>query len=243
MELAGKVAVITGASKGIGRFVAQELAAAGVDVVLGARHADTLECVRLEVADRGRRATARTTDVRDPAQCTALIETAVQEFGRIDILVNNAGVGAFGATTDVTDDAWREILETNLYGAFYCTRAALPHFQRQKSGHIVNISSVAGREGIAGAAAYCASKFGLAGFADALSREVAEHNIRVSTLYPGRVETAFGGDDDSDDSGEGSASAMGARDVARAVRTIVGAGDAVVIESVVLYPRPSSWEA
>lgn len=242
MELAGKVAVVTGASKGIGRFTAQELAAAGADLVLGARHAETLERVRLEVADRGRRAVTRSTDVRDPAHCAALIDAALQEFGRIDILVNNAGIGAFGPTADVTDDTWRAILDTNLSGVFYCTRAALPHFQRQKSGHIVNISSVAGREGIAGAAAYCASKFGLTGFADALSREVAEHNIRVSTLFPGRVETAFGGDDDSDDAGEGTANAMGARDVARAVRTIVTAGDAVVLESVVLYPRPSSWD-
>ncbi len=241
MDLTGRVAIITGASTGIGRFTAHELAAAGADLVLGARSHEKLDRVRAEVAQLGRRAVTRVTDVRDSAQCAALIDAALQEFGRLDVLVNNAGVGAFGATQDISDETWRRVLDTNLTGTFYCTRAALPHFIGQKQGHIVNVSSVAGREGIAGAAAYCASKFGLTGFTDALSREVAEHNIRVSAVYPGRVRTAFAHDEDSED-GDGTANAMGARDVARAIRTIVDSSDAVVIESMVLYPRPSSWD-
>ncbi len=242
MDLTGKVAVITGASTGIGRFTALELAAGGADLVLGARHTDTLERTRREAEALGRRVVARATDVRNPAHCAALVDAAAGELGRIDILVNNAGIGAFGPTADITDETWAAILETNLHGAFYCARAALRHFQPQKSGHIVNIASVAGREGIAGAAAYCASKFALSGFSDALSREVAADKIRVSTLYPGRVETAFGGDDDTDDAGEGTADAMGARDIGRAVRMLVSASAAMVIESMVLFPRPESWE-
>jgi NADP-dependent 3-hydroxy acid dehydrogenase YdfG len=245
-DLKGKVAVVTGASRGIGRAVALRLAEAGADLALGARGSHRLERVATEVRAGGSRAIALHTDVSVSRDCDALVEAAARELGGVDILVNNAGVGYFGPLIEMTDEEWRTTLDTNLSGTFYCTRAALRHTldsarARVHRLHIVNICSVAGREGIAQAAAYCASKFGMAGFADAVSREVASAGVRVTTIYPGRVNTTFGDADTEDDPERASDDAMTASDVAQAVFTAVSAPRSVVHEAIVLFPTPESW--
>jgi NAD(P)-dependent dehydrogenase (short-subunit alcohol dehydrogenase family) len=138
-------------------------------------------------------------DVREPADAQRLVDETVRRFGGLDVLVNNAGVGMFGNVADMSVDDWRRIIDTNLSGVFYCTRAALPELRRRGGGYIVNISSLAGKNAFTGGAAYCASKAGLNQFSEALMQEVRHDNIRVSYVMPGSVATGFGGTSGGDD--------------------------------------------
>jgi len=131
-------------------------------------------------------------DVGVPGDAERLINAAVQRFGAVDVLVNNAGVGRFANVSDMSMDDWRQVIDTNLSGVFYCTRAAIPEMKRRGGGWIINISSLAGKNAFAGGAAYCASKAGLNAFTEALMQEVRHDNIRVSYVMPGSVSTAFG---------------------------------------------------
>ena len=200
-QFAGKSAVVTGGSRGIGRAVAEQLLAAGADVVISGRSDDALRDAAdaLAVVARtnggGRLETAQA-DVRRPGDASRLIETAVERFGGLDILVNNAGVGHFAPVADQAIDDWLRIMETNLHGVFYCCRAAIPVLRQRGGGWIVNVSSLAGANPFANGAAYCASKAGLDAFTAALMQEVRHDGIRVSTVAPGSVGTAFAGSDD-----------------------------------------------
>jgi 3-oxoacyl-[acyl-carrier protein] reductase len=188
-ELAGQVALVTGASRGIGRAIAMALAEAGCDLALAARSQAELDVVAGAVRTHGRRCVAIATDVGVPAAVARLVSHALTELGRVDILVNNAGVGARGTVEELAVDDWQRVLATNLTGPFLCSRAVIPAMKRQGSGVIVNISSGAGKTGYAGMAAYCASKFGLMGFAEALAAEVGEAGIKVCTICPGTTVT------------------------------------------------------
>jgi 3-oxoacyl-[acyl-carrier protein] reductase len=190
LSLAGRCAVVTGGGRGIGRAVALALAAAGADVaVAGSRDVEAVEAVAAEVRGLGRGALARLCDVRDGAAAEELIAAAVAELGRIDILVNNAGITRDGLLMRMSDDDWDAVLEVNLKGAFHCTRSALRRMVRQRSGRIVNITSVMGLVGNAGQGNYAAAKAGLIGLTKATAKEVGSRGITCNAVAPGWIRT------------------------------------------------------
>jgi 3-oxoacyl-[acyl-carrier protein] reductase len=187
--LSGKVAVVTGGNRGIGRGIAQALAREGATVALTARAAGAAEKAAQEI---GRGAFGVSCDVRSLDAVQRLFREVEKRAGGTDILVNNAGIGMFGPVADMAPDDWRAVIETNLNGVFYCCHEAIPQMKKRGGGYIFNISSLAGKNPIVNAAAYNASKFGLNGFSEALMMEVRYDGIRVSYLMPGSVATDFG---------------------------------------------------
>ena len=192
MSQSGKVAVVTGSSRGIGYAIAEALVQAGASVTVSARHAEEVSAAaaRLEVLGTAR-VLGVPCDVRRPDAVAELIRRTVAELGGLDILVNNAGVGYFGPVADLPVERWQQTIETNLSSVFYCCREAIPHLRRRGGGWIINIASLAGKNPMAGGTAYNASKFGLVGFSEALLLDVRHDNIRVSCLMPGSVATRF----------------------------------------------------
>jgi NADP-dependent 3-hydroxy acid dehydrogenase YdfG len=188
-NLEGRVALVTGASSGIGAATALSLAGAGARVALAARRAERLQELVERVHHSGGEATAIQVDVAKQASAEQMVVSAVERFGKLDILVNNAGVMPLAefATSDPED--WRRMIDVNLLGLLYTTRAALPHLKRAGGGHIVNVSSVAGRIGFPTGAVYSATKFGVVGFSEALRRETLAQKTRVTVIEPGAVAT------------------------------------------------------
>ena len=198
--LKNKVALVTGATRGIGKAIARMLLTEGAHVVLCGRDPKTTADVVLELFHQtGGKVAGQVADVRDCEQVAGLFQLADREFGRLDILVNNAGVGIFRPMPELTLEEWKLSIETNLYGAYYASREALLRFRNQSqqrnegAGHIVQISSLAGKNAFSGGAAYNASKFGLTGFGDAMMQDVRSQGVRVSTVFPGSTATEFGG--------------------------------------------------
>jgi len=190
MSLAGKMAVVTGGARGIGKAIAERLAADGAAVVIADVSAQAAEATTREFEAAGRTAMAHAMDVTDPEQAGALVEAVLGRFGRIDILVNNAGITRDGLALRMKDEDWVQVLAVNLNGAFYCSRATLrPMLKQKQGGRIVNISSVVGSMGNVGQANYVASKAGLVGLTKALAREVASRSITVNAVAPGFIET------------------------------------------------------
>ena len=186
------VAVITGASAGIGRATAVRFAREGADLVLAARSRERLERLAERLEQRfGVRALAVPCDVREGEQVEALAEAAIAAFGRIDVLVNNAGQGLYGRVEDTPAEAFRDLLETNVLGPHHAIRAVLPHMRRQGSGHIVNVGSVVGKRGWPYHGAYAASKFALTGLTQALRGELAGSGVSVSLVLPASTDTEF----------------------------------------------------
>ena len=183
-SLDGKTAVVTGGSRGIGLAIAKALAAQGVAVLICGRDPQAL---KKGVSLLGLRSYAVRCDVRSERDVTAMFRTVEKRLGGLDVLVNNAA-----SVAEMSPEEWRTVIETNLNGAFYCSRLAIPLMKRRGGGYIFNISSLAGKNPFAGGAAYNASKFGLNGFSEALMLDVRYDNIRVSYLMPGSVETGFG---------------------------------------------------
>ena len=187
----GKVALVTGGSKGIGLAIAQALAAAGAHVVITGRDQAALDAA--VKSGGGNRLHAVRADVQDAGDAARAVAEAVTTFGGLDILVNNAGVGVFANVADLAIADWQRMIGTNLSGVFYCCHAAIPELRRRGGGWIISISSLAGQNPFVGGAAYCASKAGLNSFSEALMQEVRHDNIRVSSILPGSVATSFGG--------------------------------------------------
>jgi NAD(P)-dependent dehydrogenase (short-subunit alcohol dehydrogenase family) len=187
--LEGKTAIITGAGRGIGRAIARAFAAEGATVVLAARSRADLAAVAAEVREAGGRALAVPTDVTQDAAVEALVEQTLTDTGRIDILVTSAGAASFGAVADTKPADWDAMLTLNLRAAIMCCHAVLPVMIRQRSGTILNLSSVASRRALPGAAVYTASKAGLEGFSRVLAEELRPHGVRVGVLVPGAVDT------------------------------------------------------
>jgi 3-oxoacyl-[acyl-carrier protein] reductase len=187
-SLKDTVAVITGASAGIGRATARELVGAGARVVLGARRKERLDAVEAEYP--GQVATVEM-DVRSVEDCNRLVDTAMERFGRLDILVANAGIGMYGGILDHTDEALTTMLDTNIAGTVWPIRAALPHMLETGRGDIVIVASVAGFRGGADEAVYAATKFAQVGLAGALDRELRGKGIRVTTIGPAGTATEF----------------------------------------------------
>ena len=188
-SLKGKIALVTGASKGIGRAVALALAAEGVHVGLLARTAKDLSEVAQEVNDLGVKAVAVTADISNMQEVNTAVEEILEKFGSIDILINNAGTGTFGKFLELEPEVWENQIRTNLFGVYYATRAVLPQMIARSAGDIINISSTSGKAGAATTSAYSASKFGVFGLGESLMQEVRKHNIRVTTLAPSTIVT------------------------------------------------------
>jgi len=191
--LAGKAAVVTGGSRGIGLAIADALAAAGASVAITGRDQGHLDKARKQLAIHGPAIIAARADVRSAEDADRAIAEAAAAFGGLDILINNAGIGLFSKASDMSIQQWRDVIDTNLSGVFYCCHAAIPHMRRRAGGWIINISSLAGKNPFVGGSAYCASKAGLNAFSEALMQEVRYDNIRVSYVMPGSVATGFSG--------------------------------------------------
>ena len=188
-NLTGKVALVTGAGKGIGRALAVALAHEGVHVGLLARSANQLQAVAAELQALGVRTSMAAADVADEAAVNAAVTHLSRELGPVDILINNAGIGTFAKFLDMPVADWEHIIQVNLLGVYYTTRAVLPAMLARQAGDIINISSTAGQRGAAGSSAYSASKFAVMGLTEALMQEVRKSNIRVSALAPSTVAT------------------------------------------------------
>ncbi|MGB4780944.1 3-oxoacyl-[acyl-carrier-protein] reductase [Candidatus Methylomirabilis sp.] len=187
--LEGKVAVVTGGSRGIGRAIALRLSAEGARVAICGRNLEAAEEVVAEIEAAGAVGMAVAADVSRESEAEALIQAGITRFGRLDILVNNAGITRDGLLVRMKEEDWDTVLDVNLKGAFFTTRAALRPMLRARGGRIVNISSVAGTMGIPGQANYSAAKAGLIGFTKAVAKEVASRSITVNAVAPGFIET------------------------------------------------------
>jgi 3-oxoacyl-[acyl-carrier protein] reductase len=197
-SLVGKVAFVTGGSRGIGLAIARALVEGGVNVAVTGRSVPYLSEARLRIerAGPGLVETLQA-DVRDVAQMERAIGATVGRFGGLDVLINNAGVGIFAEVAEMTHAEWAEVLDTNLTGVFNTCHAAIPHLRGRGGGFIINISSLAGKNAFASAAAYCASKAGLNAFSEALMQELRYDGIRVSYVMPGSVATGFNDGDET----------------------------------------------
>ncbi|SHJ81878.1 3-oxoacyl-[acyl-carrier protein] reductase [Hymenobacter daecheongensis DSM 21074] len=188
-SLTGKIALVTGAGKGIGRAVAIALAHEGVHVGLLARTESQLQSVAKEIEALGGKTAVAAADVADRAAVEAAIKQIISQLGPIDILINNAGIGTFAKLVDMPPAEWEHIVQVNLMGTYYATRAVLPDMIARETGDIINIASTAGLRGAATTSAYSASKFAIMGLTESLMQEVRKHNIRVSALTPSTVAT------------------------------------------------------
>ncbi len=230
--LSGQVAVVTGAGRGIGAAIAHKLAAMGASVVVCGRTRAPLEATAASIAQNGGRAEVVECDVRDLSSVEKLASHVEHGAGRIDILVNNAGVGHFGGPLhQLTPDGWEEVLNTNLRGVYYTIRAFAPMMIEARSGHIVNLSSLAGKNALPNGAAYAASKWGLNGLTYSLAEELRPYNIRVSVVCPGSVNT-----DLSPHTGKDVSKMLRPEDVAHVVEMLVTQAPQSFVSEVLLRP-------
>lgn len=188
-NIEGKVVVITGASSGLGEAAARLLSAAGASVVLGARRSDRIEALAQELTDGGGKALAVTTDVTSRGQVQALVDAAVKAFGRIDVMINNAGLMPQSPLEHLHVDEWDRMIDVNIKGVLYGIAAALPYFKEQKSGHFINVASVAGHKVRPNGVVYSATKFAVRVISEGLRQEVKPYNLRTTIISPGAVDT------------------------------------------------------
>ena len=229
------VAIVTGGSKGIGLGIARAFVARGMQVVISARNEREL-AKAVDELGVGDRVAAVAADVQRAEDADRLIKETVARFGGLDVLVNNAGLGTFARVADMSIEAWRQVIDTNLSGVFYCCHAAIPELRRRGGGYIVNISSLAGKNSFVGGAAYCASKAGLNAFSEALMQELRYDNIRVSYVMPGSVATDFGGVDGNDRNSPNDSWKLTADDVARVVVDLVTTDSRALASRVEMRP-------
>lgn len=215
--LAGQVALVTGAGRGIGAAIARKLAQLGAFTVLCGRSLPPLEATAETITRIGAQAEVARCDVTDLPSVEAVAARLERSFQRLDVLVNNAGVGSFdGPLHTLAPDSWDQVLNTNLRGAYYCIRCFAPMMMRARSGHIVNISSLAGKNPLPNGAAYAASKWGLNGLTYSVAEELRTYNIRVSVICPGSTQTEL-----SPHAGKNPSKMLQPEDVAHAVEMLV----------------------
>jgi NADP-dependent 3-hydroxy acid dehydrogenase YdfG len=188
-NIKGKVVVITGASSGLGEATAQLLSKEGAILVLAARRAERIEKLAYTIRENGGEALAVPTDVSNAGQVQSLVDTAVKEFGKIDVILNNAGVMPLSALEDLKIHEWEQMIDVNIKGVLYGIAAALPYMKERKSGHFINVSSVAGHKIFGGSAVYSATKSAVRVISEALRQEVTPYNIRTTIISPGAVKT------------------------------------------------------
>ncbi len=237
MELRQAVVAITGASRGIGRETALAFARAGAHIVIGAR--DQAALAEVQAAARAAGAPGvlmLPLDVRQASACQQFIDQAVKTFGQLDILVNNAGLGFYGLVVDITDAEWDATMRTNIDGVFYCTRAALRPMLARGSGQIIMLSSGLGKQARANQAAYCATKFAIQGFAEALRQEVQPRGLRVTIIAPGFVDTDFRAAQPNRPNVPPRDQMLTARDVAEAIVWAAQASATALPSEIVLLP-------
>ncbi|HEX3985214.1 MAG TPA: SDR family oxidoreductase [Acidobacteriaceae bacterium] len=229
-QLASQIAAVTGAGHGVGDAIARKLAAMGAHVVLVARDPASLDTVRQKIEKAGGQATSLPCDLMDPSAVAELGKRIAREFQRCDVLVNNAGVSQSGPLHEVAPDEWDRVLNTNLRGPYLMIRALAPLMIQARSGHIINISSLAGRNPLPNGAAYAASKWGLNGLTYSVAEELRQHNIRVSAIAPGSINTHFGR------SGKNAEKMLQPDDVAGVVATLVTQAPQAFISEVLMRP-------
>ena len=188
-NIEGKVVVITGASSGLGEATARHLSAQGATVVLGARRTDRIEALAGELSASGGKALAIATDVTHCDQVKRLVDAGAQTYGRIDVMINNAGLMPQAPLERLKIDEWERMIDVNIKGVLYGIAAALPHMKRQKAGHFINVSSVAGHKVGQGFAVYAATKYAVRALSEGLRQEVKPYNIRTTVISPGAVAT------------------------------------------------------
>jgi NAD(P)-dependent dehydrogenase (short-subunit alcohol dehydrogenase family) len=230
--LAGQVAVITGGGRGIGAAIAKELSSMGATAVLCGRSRGALESVARAITENGGKAEVASCDVTSLASVEAAAGLVEASFGRVDILVNNAGIrGSEGPLHQLPPDSWEQILNTNLRGVYYAARAFAPMMIRARSGHIINISSLAGKNALPNGAAYAASKWGLSGLSHSLAEELRGYNIRVAVICPGSTNTEL-----SPHAGKDPAKMLQPEDVAHAVAMLVTQSARSFVSEILLRP-------
>jgi NADP-dependent 3-hydroxy acid dehydrogenase YdfG len=188
-NIKGKIVVITGASSGMGETAAKHLATLGATVVLGARRADRIEKLAKDIQDTGGKALAIATDVTRRDQVKKLIDSAVEKFGKVDVILNNAGIMPLSPMERLNVDEWDRMIDVNIKGVLNGIAAVLPHMKNQKSGQIINTSSVAGHKTFPGSSVYSATKFAVMALSEGLRMEVKPYNIRTTIVSPGAVKT------------------------------------------------------
>jgi 3-oxoacyl-[acyl-carrier protein] reductase len=231
VELAGRTALITGSSRGIGKAIAAKFASLGVAVGLCGRDELTLRQTAKELRDSGAKVYAQVADVSQSQHVNSLVQGTERQLGPIQILVNNAGMGLFGAVHEKSEQDWDLVMNTNLKSAFLVSKAVASGMIARKSGDIINISSLAGKNTFAGGGLYCASKWGLMGLTGCMAEDLRAHGIRVSAVCPGSVATEFSGRGPKDAS-----KVLTAADVAHAVAMIASQGPQSFISEVHLRP-------
>jgi len=229
--LEGKIALVTGASRGIGLAVARKLGRLGAKVSLCARDVKRLEVAAGELQSDGTNTLAVAADVTRPDDVAAFVAKTVRSLGPIEILVNNAGIGYFGPTHQADESIWDSVLDTNLKSVFLTSKAVAPGMIERRSGHIINIASLAGKNAFAGGGIYCASKWGLLGLTECMAEDLRPYGIRVSAICPGTVATDF-----SPHAGKDPAKMLQAEDIARVAELIVTQAPQSFISEVLLRP-------
>lgn len=229
--LAGKVALITGASRGIGLAIAQTLARLGAALGICARDTKQLESAAGQLKATGSKVLAIPADVTRASDIAALVERTEKGLGPIEVLVNNAGIGCFGPIQQASEANWDSVLDTNLKAVFLLTKAVAPGMIERRSGHVINIASLAGKNAFAGGAVYCASKWGLLGLTYSAAEDLRAYGIRVAAICPGTVHTEFGAHE-----GKNPEKMLQPGDVAHAVEMLVTQDPQSFISEVLLRP-------
>ncbi len=241
VDLSGQVVAITGASSGIGEATALACAQAGAAVALAARRVERIEQLAERIAGEGGRAIAVQTDVGDEQQASAFVRRAHAELGRLDVLVNNAGVMLLGPIVGAPTEEWRRMIDANVYGVLYCTHAALPLMAERGTGHVVNVSSVAGRVARQGSGVYNLTKFGVGAFSESLRQEGVALGVRVTLIEPGAVATELAGHNRPEIREQiahrfGDVERLTAEDIAGAILYAIGQPPRVSINEVLVRP-------
>lgn len=238
MNLKDKIAVITGASRGIGKAIAEDLARSGVHVILTARNEVEMDQVIRSIISEGGKASSFRLDITDEAEIKKFLLSLSLITSHVDILINNAGLGSFQPVTETNSVFWDEVMNVNVKGTFLMCKHLVPLMQSQKSGHIINIASDVSKRTFANGAMYCASKYAQDAFCSALRREVREFKIKVSVIYPGKVETWF--NNNTPGMNEENLR-LNPEDIACSVNYILSAPPHVVIDELMIHPLSQDY--
>ena len=244
-NIQGKVVVITGASSGLGEATAKLLSVQGAIVVLAARRTERIDKLAADIKEKGGKALAITTDVTDVEQVRKLVDKTVNEFGRIDVMINNAGLMQQSPLDSGKIEEWNNMIDLNIKGVLYGISAVLPIMQKQKSGHIINVSSVAGHKVTPAGSVYCATKFAVLAISEGLRQEVKPYNLRTTVISPGAVDTELPGHITHEASAKGiqgfyKQTAVPADSFARAVAFAISQPEDIDINEI--FYRPTSQE-
>ncbi len=242
MDINNKTIIITGASSGIGVEIAKALAAEGANLMLTARRKDKLDALKAQIHGNGSLVAVTPGDITSESDCRRVVNATVTQFGTVDVLVNNAGAGPPAALADTTEDLWDLTIDTCLKGVYLMTRAVMPHMlENEDGGAVVQISSVAGKNGYENRTAYCAAKWGVQGFTEALRAELGGQGIRAFTINPGAVATPWWQTNDDGQPDEVMSRMIQPEEVADAVRWTLLQPDHLQIDEVVIQTRRSPW--